>query len=134
MSASYKRTFGSILNPLPQPDSGASAGAEEQADRPGNAGDDAAGRVHRISDGDTLRKLAAAYLGDSDRYLEIFELNRATLSSPDLLPIGAALKIPPRARPLAQGSGTAGQTGAATDEEDLPLAPVPKATLGNATQ
>lgn len=134
MSASYKRTFGSILNPLPQSDSDASAGPDKQADRPGDAGDTAAGRVHRISDGDTLRKLATAYLGDSDRYLEIFELNRSTLSSPDLLPIGEALKIPPRERPLAQPSGNAGQTVATQDEEDLPLAPIPKGALGKAAQ
>jgi nucleoid-associated protein YgaU len=52
--------------------------------------------VHRVRDGDTLSKLAERYLGRGDRYLEIFELNRDVLSSPNLLPIGAALKIPPR--------------------------------------
>ncbi len=52
--------------------------------------------VHRISDGDTLSKIAQRYLGGGDRYLEIFELNRDVLASPNLLPIGAVLKIPPR--------------------------------------
>src|SRR4051812_26232647 len=51
---------------------------------------------HRIVDGDTLSQLAQTYLGRSDRYLEIFEANRDLLASPDLLPIGAMLKIPPR--------------------------------------
>ncbi len=51
---------------------------------------------HTIADGDTLSMLAKRYLGRGDRYLEIFEYNRQTLSSPDLLPIGVVLKIPPR--------------------------------------
>jgi nucleoid-associated protein YgaU len=51
--------------------------------------------LHTVVDGDTLSKLAARYLGRSDAYLEIFELNRGVLSSPDLLPIGAKLRIPP---------------------------------------
>ena len=57
---------------------------------------------HKIADGDTLSKLAAVYLDRSDRYLEIFELNRDILTVPDLLPIGRELKIPPRrAKPAA---------------------------------
>jgi nucleoid-associated protein YgaU len=52
--------------------------------------------VHRVRDGDTLSNLAERYLGRGDRYLEIFELNREVLTSPNLLPIGASLKIPPR--------------------------------------
>ncbi len=51
---------------------------------------------HRIADGDTLSKLAERYLGRGDRYLEIYDLNREVLASPDLLPIGVVLKIPPR--------------------------------------
>jgi hypothetical protein len=53
-------------------------------------------RTHRIVDGDTLSKLASHYLGRADRFLEIFELNRDVLASPDLLPIGSTLKIPSR--------------------------------------
>ena len=52
------------------------------------------GRTHRVRDGDTLSMLAADYLGSSQRYLEIFEANREILKNPDLLPIGAELKIP----------------------------------------
>jgi hypothetical protein len=51
---------------------------------------------HQIRDGDTLTKLAAQYLGASERYLEIFDQNRDILSTPDLLPIGMMLRIPPR--------------------------------------
>jgi hypothetical protein len=51
---------------------------------------------HQIRDGDTLTRLAQQYLGSSERYLEIFDLNRDILSTPDLLPIGMMLRIPPR--------------------------------------
>jgi phage tail protein X len=49
---------------------------------------------HVVVDGDTLSNLAARYLGRADAYLEIYECNRDVLASPDLLPIGAVLKIP----------------------------------------
>ncbi len=53
-------------------------------------------RTHKIVDGDTLGVLADRYLGSADRYLEIYEANRDVLPSPQLLPIGAELQIPPR--------------------------------------
>lgn len=53
-------------------------------------------RTHKIVDGDSLEALARRYLGNADRYLEIYEANRILLTSPQLLPIGAELKIPPR--------------------------------------
>lgn len=49
---------------------------------------------HRIVDGDTLPKLAVAYLGDRERYLDIFQANRDVLSDPRLLPIGTEIAIP----------------------------------------
>lgn len=52
-------------------------------------------RTHKIVDGDTLSGLAQRYLGSDARYLEIFESNREVLSTPDLLPIGVVLRIPP---------------------------------------
>jgi len=126
MSANYRRTFGSILRPLPQSDPGPSLGQEEDDEPRDEPGDRATGRVHKIADGDTLRKLAAAYLGDSERYLEIYELNRSVLASPDLLPIGGSLAIPNRVR--ASNSGV-GSTAASDDEENLPLVPVPAGGL-----
>lgn len=60
---------------------------------------------HRIADGDTLSLLAQRYLGSADRQLEIFAANRQVLSSPDLLPIGATLLIPPRERTAAPEPG-----------------------------
>lgn len=55
---------------------------------------------HRVVDGDTLAMLAQRYLGSAERQMEIFEANRDLLASPDLLPIGAMLRIPP-AQPVA---------------------------------
>jgi len=57
-------------------------------------------RTHKIIDGDTLRGLADRYLGDAGRSPEIFAANRNVLASPELLPIGVELKIPPRQRPI----------------------------------
>jgi len=53
-------------------------------------------RTHKIVDGDTLKALARRYLGSADRFAEIYEMNRDVLPNPEVLPIGAELKIPPR--------------------------------------
>jgi hypothetical protein len=53
-------------------------------------------RTHIVADGDSLERLASLYLSDPQRSREIYELNRQVLSAPDLLPIGAELKIPDR--------------------------------------
>ena len=51
-------------------------------------------RTHIVVDGDSLKKLASRYLDDPHRDWEIFKLNRDSLRDPELLPIGAVLKIP----------------------------------------
>jgi len=51
-------------------------------------------KSHRVKDGDTLSSLAQHYLGDGQRWSEIYELNRDLLRDPDILPIGARVKIP----------------------------------------
>lgn len=63
-----------------------------------------AARTHRVTDGDSLQALAERYLGSADRYLEIYEANRDVLTSPQLLPIGAELRIPPRDAPPSVAS------------------------------
>ena len=50
--------------------------------------------LHEVQNSDTLEKLASRYLGDQARALEIFDLNRDKLKNPELLPIGAELRIP----------------------------------------
>jgi len=50
--------------------------------------------THKIIDGDSLGLLAERYLGSATRAREIYEANRNVLSKPEILPIGAELKIP----------------------------------------
>ena len=52
--------------------------------------------VHTVASGDTLSKLAKAYLGDSGRYMEIFNANKDNLTNPDLIKVGQQLNIPAR--------------------------------------
>lgn len=49
---------------------------------------------HRIVDGDTLSSLAQHYLKDPARWVEIYQMNQDQLRDPDVLPIGARIKIP----------------------------------------
>lgn len=51
-------------------------------------------RIHVVHNGDTLQRLAARYLDDERRAMEIFDLNRGTLTNPHLLPIGVEIVIP----------------------------------------
>ena len=51
---------------------------------------------HKIVDGDTLAALARRYLGTDQRSPDLFEFNRDVLITPELLPIGKELRIPPR--------------------------------------
>lgn len=52
--------------------------------------------IHRIVDGDSLTELSQRYLGTSERFLEIYEINRDRLASPHILPIGTEIVIPTR--------------------------------------
>jgi nucleoid-associated protein YgaU len=63
--------------------------------------DDRAAQTHKVVDGDTLAALAQRYLGAADRATEIYELNRALLPRPEVLPIGTQLKLPTRQSPRA---------------------------------
>jgi nucleoid-associated protein YgaU len=53
-------------------------------------------RRHRLTDGDSLERLAERYLGNSARAGEIFDANRDVLDQPDVLPLGRIVRIPPR--------------------------------------
>ncbi len=55
----------------------------------------ASGGTHSVRDGDTLASIAQKYLGNLARADEIYELNRELLPEPDVLPIGAELRLPP---------------------------------------
>jgi len=58
----------------------------------------------KVRRGDSLSILALRHLGDSERYMEIFEANRDQLKNPDALRAGMTLKIPMGANASA-GSG-----------------------------
>lgn len=53
-------------------------------------------RTHTVRLGDNLTKIARQFYGDADRdaVMKIYNANRAVLSTPDVLPVGAELKIP----------------------------------------
>jgi len=98
-------------------------------------------QTHVVADGDSLEKLAALYLSDPHRGKEIFELNRDILSDPNLLPIGAELKIPDRVsrastvrqsrRPGFQGDANVREAamGDLVPVRSLPTAAPPQAQL-----
>jgi hypothetical protein len=50
--------------------------------------------VYSLEQGDTLKALAKRFLGDENRKLEIYQLNRDILSSPDKLPVGKVIRFP----------------------------------------
>lgn len=52
--------------------------------------------VVTVASGDTLSKLAKTYLGDTNRYMDIFKANGDLLTNPDQIKIGQRLKIPAR--------------------------------------
>jgi nucleoid-associated protein YgaU len=56
-------------------------------------------RQYKLRDGDTLESLAERWLGSRTRAGEIYQANREVLASPDLLPLGVTIVIPPRAAP-----------------------------------
>jgi nucleoid-associated protein YgaU len=64
--------------------------------------DSGLGPSHKVADGDTLTQLAQHYLGSADRWRELYEFNRDVLADPELLPIGAELRIPTAPFPVAQ--------------------------------
>lgn len=57
--------------------------------------------THTIRDGDTLESIAELRLGSARRWRELYDLNRATLSDPESLPVGAKLRLPQEPRKIA---------------------------------
>ncbi len=49
---------------------------------------------HTVEKGDNLSKIAKKYLGNANRYPEIFEANKPMLSHPDKIYPGQVLRIP----------------------------------------
>lgn len=53
-------------------------------------------REYVVKSGDNLFTIADRELGDAERWLEIYEINRDQMSTPDELEVGTKLKLPPR--------------------------------------
>jgi nucleoid-associated protein YgaU len=87
-----------LAKAFPSVDSPASArwGVSMGIGMPGARVADQARRTHKIVNGDSLPALAKRYLGSEARADAIYEANRDLLSSPDALPIGIELRIPPQ--------------------------------------
>jgi LysM repeat protein len=51
---------------------------------------------YTVESGDTLSKLAKRFLGDTSRYMDIFNINKDQLKAPDMIKVGQRLKIPNR--------------------------------------
>ena len=51
-------------------------------------------RLYTVQAGDSLSSIAAEQLGSASRYLEIYQLNKRYLSSPDHVSAGQTLKLP----------------------------------------
>lgn len=73
-------------------------------------------REYRIRKQDTLEDLAERFLGSKERASEIYEANRHVLEDPQILPLGAVIRIP--------AAGTA--TSASPAGDLLPVRPLPE--------
>jgi LysM repeat protein len=51
---------------------------------------------YTVESGDTLSKLAKHFLGDTNRYMDIFNINKDQLNDPNMIKVGQRLKIPNR--------------------------------------
>jgi nucleoid-associated protein YgaU len=50
--------------------------------------------IHKVSKGENLSVIAKKYLGNANKYMNIFNANKDILKNPDLIQIGQELKIP----------------------------------------
>lgn len=53
------------------------------------------GTVHTVKKGETLSKISLIHYGKSTQWRRIYEANRDKIASPDRLPVGLELEIPP---------------------------------------
>ncbi len=67
-------------------------------------------RIHVVVKGDTLSGIAERELGDASRWPEIFQLNGAVITNPDVIVVGLVLVLPARQQVLVlPDQGRAGQ-------------------------
>jgi nucleoid-associated protein YgaU len=51
-------------------------------------------QTYTVKAGDTLSRISKQFYGDANRYMKIFDANKATLKDPDKIQPGQVLKIP----------------------------------------
>src|SRR5687767_14196893 len=59
---------------------------------------------HTVTAGESLSRISLAELGTTDRWEEIFALNRGTVSRPDLIEVGQVLDIPGAPAPVQEAA------------------------------
>jgi nucleoid-associated protein YgaU len=52
--------------------------------------------IYTVKSGDTVSKLAKHFLGEANRYMDIFNANKDQLKDPDKIQVGQKLRIPNR--------------------------------------
>lgn len=75
----------------------ASEGIETETSAGGGV---SSGGTHTVVSGDTLWGIAAQYLGDGSRYMEIYNLNTDKISDPNLIYVGQVLRLPGSGDPI----------------------------------
>jgi len=99
----------------------AGTGVASAQDAPPPANQPAAHPPHTVAAGESLSKISQAELGTSDRWIEIFAVNRDAIANPNVIDVGQVLNIPsgPVAvpadllaslAPAAPASGPSGQS------------------------
>jgi len=80
---------------------------------------------HTVTAGESLSKISLSALGTTDRWGEIFALNRDTIAGPELIEVGQVLNIPSKtvAAPTSTPTPTATPNQEATPPSDQPPAP-----------
>lgn len=79
------------------PEAGKPAEGKPPREAPGAATKSAAqdAGTYVVESGDTLIRIARKLFNDPNRWREIYDLNRDKLRSPDEVPVGVTLKVPP---------------------------------------
>jgi len=83
-----------MATPNPQGNTGASQPPRAQAQGDGTEVPVSQGTTYTVKSGDTLSKIAKHHYGDASQWRRIYDVNRETISNPDLIHPGQKLYIP----------------------------------------
>jgi phage tail protein X len=85
-------------------------------------------RIYIVRDGDDLTAIATRFYGHPAAAAAIWQANRGLLRDPAVLPIGAALVLPPPAVAMGGGDGTAVEPALSTHHSAPPARPAQAAS------